>query len=210
MASRRSDRHDVRWTINQPSLTGTERCQLHRDPDGWQLTGTVVGRLDGHQLGCGYRIHTAEDWATRSVTIELEWGGSLRHLQLTRDDHDRWTIAGRVAPELDGCSDIDLGITPATNTLPIRRLDLAHGQHADVDVAWVDFPSLTIRRSHQTYTRLSTWTWHYRSGTHASELDVDDAGLVTTYGNGLWHRNDLARDATPSGPKAPPPGGRPC
>lgn len=196
---------EVCWTINQPSLSGTERFQLHRGPGGgWLLAGTVVARLDGHPLECVYRIRTAQDWATRSVAVALEWRRSLRHLRLTRDNHDRWTITGRVVPELDGCVDIDLGITPATNTLPIRRLDLASGQGADIDVAWVDFPSLVVRRSQQTYTRVSSCNWHYRSGTHASDLAVDDAGLVTTYGHDLWRRSEPAgTEASPSTGSSP-------
>lgn len=209
----------LRWSIRQPGLTGTERCQLHQDPDGWQLTGAVVARLDRQPLDCAYRIRTTPDWATRSVAIALDWNRSLRHLHLDRDHHDRWTIDGCRAPELDGCIDVDLGITPSTNTLPIRRLDLAAGQTADIDVAWVDVPSLTVRRSRQTYTRRSQRTWTYRAGTHTYHLTVDNDGLVTTYGHGLWQQNHRAEnpeplsarpDLTSACPDRPSPGGAPC
>lgn len=180
--------HEVRWAIRQPGFTGRERCQLHRDGAGWQLNGTVIARLDGRQLDCSYQINTAPSWAVQSAAVTLEWGASRQRLRLGRDDRGRWTVASRDAPELDGCVDIDLGVTPSTNTLPIRRLGLAEGQCADIDTAWVEFPSLTVRRSHQRYTRLSQQTWRYQAGTHTSELTVDGHGLVTNYGAGLWHR----------------------
>lgn len=63
---------DLRWTIRQAGLTGNERCQLHRDPDGWQLAGAVVDRLDGDPFDCAYRIRTTPDWVTGSVAIALE------------------------------------------------------------------------------------------------------------------------------------------
>src|SRR5205814_2718699 len=63
-----------------------------------------------------------------------------------------------------GCLDVDLGITPSTNTLPIRRLGLAVGQAKEVRAAWIVFPELEVRLLTQTYTRLD------RSEEHTSEL----------------------------------------
>ena len=40
-------------------------------------------------------------------------------------------------PEYSDCVDVDLSFTPATNTLPIRRLGLDIGEEAEIHVAWL-------------------------------------------------------------------------
>jgi len=79
-------------------------------------------------------------------------------------------------------------VTPATNTLPIRRLNLEVGQSQQVTAAWLKFPELKLEILFQLYTRLSPQRYRYQSGTSFSaELLVDDLGLVTVYPGG-WER----------------------
>jgi hypothetical protein len=74
--------------------------------------------------------------------------------------------------------DLDLGSTPATNTIPIRRLALEIGETTDITVAWVRFPELDVVASEQRYTRLATDRWRYQSGDY-------DFGLRTDVTTGL-------------------------
>lgn len=92
----------------------------------------------------------------------------------------RWdAVAG-----LDGLRDVDLGFTPATNTLPMRRLALEVGESAEVDAVWVRFPELEVARLPQRYTRLEGMRYRYESagGAFLAELEVDANGLVIRYG----------------------------
>ena len=59
---------------------------------------------------------------------------------MTVDDERRWWSAGAELVAFRGCDDVDLGITPVTNTLPIRRLHLAIGETRAVTAAWLQFP----------------------------------------------------------------------
>ena len=86
---------------------------------------------------------------------------------------------------LDGCRDVDLEISPSTNTLPIRRLQPQVGKTAPARAAWVRFPSLAVEPLDQTYERIGETSWRYRSGDFEAELDVDADGLVVRYGD-LW------------------------
>ena len=96
-------------------------------------------------------------------------------------------------PTLEGCTDVDLGCSPSTNTLPIRRLSLAVGASQTIQAAWVRFPELTVTSGTQTYTRLDESTYRYESGTFSAELVVDEDGLVASYA--VWRRT-----ATATGP----------
>jgi hypothetical protein len=107
--------------------------------------------------------------------------GSARRLALEADGAGHWAVDGAPAAGLDGCLDVDLGWTPATNTLPIRRLGLRLGRTATIAAAWVLFPHLSVQLARQSYERLAERRWRYRQETYAADLTVDDAGLVLRY-----------------------------
>jgi len=88
--------------------------------------------------------------------------------------------------DIQGCDDIDLAVTPATNTLAVRRLNLQVGSSESIIAAWVKFPDLTVQPLSQRYTRLDQNTYRYASNTgFSAEIVVDDLGLVTDYPGGL-------------------------
>ena len=93
---------------------------------------------------------------------------------------------------MSGAIDVDLTITPLTNTLPIRRLDLEVGRSAEIATAYVDFPAMAVSRNPQRYTRLARDRYLFESldRDFAREIEVDEAGLVVTY-PGLFRRADL-------------------
>jgi hypothetical protein len=93
-------------------------------------------------------------------------------------------------PELDGAIDVDVSATPFTNTLPIRRLDLAEGQSADIRAAYVSLPELTVKIDPQRYTCLERGRrYRYESldSEFVREIVIDAEGLVVTY-PGLFKR----------------------
>jgi len=93
-------------------------------------------------------------------------------------------------PQLDGAIDVDLSITPFTNTLPIWRLDLAEGQAADIRAVYVRLPDLTVTIDPQRYTCLQRGRrYRYESldSDFVREIDIDVHGLVVTY-PGLFRR----------------------
>jgi hypothetical protein len=122
--------------------------------------------------------------------VELALLGSDARLALRSDGAGRWTDdRGRPLPELDGCIDVDISVSPFTNTLPIRRLGLAPDTSDDVVVVYLDVPALTARPSRQRYTCLGPGRYLFESlqtGFRA-ELSVDADGLVLDY-HGLFRR----------------------
>jgi len=165
---------------------GAEYAALWRDGPGWQLRGTVVMVIDGRPVSVRYGILCDAGWHTTAVHIAQRATAPEQGLHLTRTDGE-WRTNGVRRPELAGCIDVDLEITPATNTLPIRRLDLSPGTRVDVVAAWVRFPSLEIERLDQTYARIGANRYVYSSGDFKAELTVDDLGLVVNYED-AWTR----------------------
>ena len=85
---------------------------------------------------------------------------------------------------------LDFEISPATNTLPIRRLDPKMGETRDIRVAWVRFPELRVEPTRQRYTRVAERRYRFENldSGYSVEILVDDAGLVLEYPD-LWARS---------------------
>jgi uncharacterized protein len=166
-------------------LSSAEVCRLSAARTGYQLAGTVLLPLDGQPAEVRYRILLDQQWHTRTVAVSLRTGGRWRRLSLSAEGTGGWLVNGSPKPALDGCPDVDLAVTPATNTLPIRRLPIGIGETARVRAAWVRFPELTVEVLEQSYERLVERQWRYRAGEFTADLTVDSAGLVLRYGN-IW------------------------
>lgn len=170
-------------------LDGRDHCGLWHTADGWLLKGKVVGVLnDQRPVLASYEIHCDENWLTHRVQVERTIGRDLKTLSLNVESRGAWRSSGEELREVLGCHDVDLALTPATNTLPIRRLNLQVGSSESVVAAWVKFPDLTVQPLSQRYTRMTKDTYRYESNTgFSAEIVVDDLGLVASYPGG-WER----------------------
>ena len=167
-----------------------EHCTLSIRDNGLSLVGTVLGAEGGAPVRVEYRVLADRAGLTTAAHVRHLRGFETRTIALERDSKGRWTVDGQSVRSLGGCTDVDLGISPSTNTLPIRRLRLGIGAAQTIKAAWVRFPELVVVKSAQTYTRLDEFTYRYASGSFAADLLVDDDGLVATYAE--WRRTGYA------------------
>jgi uncharacterized protein len=146
---------------------------------------------EGGRFAVRYRIRCDRAWRCRELDAEVI--GEDRVLRLRGDGLGRWTDgAGAPLPGLSGAVDVDLPITPFTNTLPIRRLALAAGAAVEIAVVYVRPPELTTEVDRQIYTCLDPlrrYRYEAADGTFTREIEVDPQGLVVTY-PGLFRRRD--------------------
>ena len=133
------------------------------------------------------RVCSDAAWRTTQATIRGRLGTEPVALQLERAASGEWLADGAPVARVAGCDDVDLGFSPSTNLLPIRRLRLAVGASAPVRAAWVRFPELSLELLEQVYTRTAARTYVYESagGAFRRELAVDSTGFVLDY-PGLW------------------------
>lgn len=126
---------------------------------------------------------------TGRVEIIQTARGSSNSLSLKVDRKGNWFGDRSELSSVKRCLDIDLSVSPATNTLPIRRLNLSMGESREIAAAWVRFPELSVQPLRQRYTRMDALRYRYESVVSGFlvELEVDDLGLVTQY-SGLWKR----------------------
>jgi hypothetical protein len=170
------DGHELSWTTwNGDHL---ETLNLAWDNEAW----TAVGRVGRERIE--YVLRLAPIWHVRQFLLFRDLDDP--DLWLAIDPDHRWgEINGSYRPELDGCADIELACTPFTATIPIRRLRLAIGDSAELDVIDVDVDTLAATRQpvryertgERSYLRTSLVTGDVR------RFEVDEFGLVLDEAN---------------------------
>lgn len=161
----------AQWTVDREVI-------LRRD---------VVGDMNGVPGRVMYRVRVGDDQLTRVVRVHLWSDSGNRHLYLCRSHQGQWQANGIARPDLADATDVDIGVTPATNTLPIRRFRVAVGESCELVAARVQFPALSVIPARQRYTRIGADRYLYESLESRcwAELTVRDDGIVVQYGD-IW------------------------
>jgi hypothetical protein len=181
-----ADSH-MRW--RRLDVPGFEEARIEQTAGGWRLTGQLEADEAGVHAKLRYVIVCERDWRTRVASVDGVASGGLMRLEFAADGHGHWTLNGAPLPLVERALDIDLGFTPATNLRPIRRLDLAVGERADVRTAWLRFPELRVEALEQSYRREAAGVFRYDAMVDGerfhARLDTDEFGRVLLY-EGLW------------------------
>ena len=179
----------------------TEAASVHLDRTGLHALGTQFG-IDPQPYQLEYELDVDDRFVTRTFAVRVTGNDWSRTLDLTHDGSHNWGVdwtsrgdADLPAPggdpvALGAALDCDLGLSPLTNLMPIRRnlLDRRPGS-VDLVAAWVSVPDLSVAPYRQRYehVRLADGTAVVRFtslDTHegfTSELQLDEDGLVTLY-----------------------------
>jgi uncharacterized protein len=182
-----SEKIIVRW--HDWSGKGIEHLVLREGSDEIIAEAAILGTAGDEVFAARYRILCDKSWRVRKVEIaQIGHGGAV---ELASDGAENW-VDGSAAPmpQLAGAIDIDISITPFTNTLPIRRLRLQAGQSEDILAVYVQLPGLNVTTDRQRYTCLEpNRRYRYESldSDFTRDIEVDDHGLVVIY-PGLFRR----------------------
>lgn len=168
-------------------LPGHDACTLSRLDTGWRLAGAAVWLAANGPARMNYSVVLDADWATRHVRLGGHVAGHVVEAMICRDAHGLWGMNGKALSGSDRISDVDLGFTPATNTMPLRRAMAADGAEAALTAVWLDESDWQLKPLAQTYRQQGAGLWDYASPAHdfQARLTVNEAGLVTDY-PGKW------------------------
>jgi uncharacterized protein len=162
---------------------GHDSCRLLRLPNAWRLSGMAVF-CEAHRA-CHFHYEVTADAAfqTRSAKVVGYLGNTPIDIRIRSAGPKRWRVDGAVNAEVAGCIDVDLGFTPATNLLVLRRLALRVGQRAEAPAAYLGFPRMRFTRLPQCYERIGRTEYAYQAPTvgYAGTLQVSSSGVVIHY-----------------------------
>ncbi len=177
-------RRDIYW--NPWDEPGSEHLCLLLGDDGVQADGLILRRKEGRDLRAHYRLETGPDWSVRRLHFAIL--GTELALRVESDGAGTWMVNRAPAPVLNGCLDLDIQLTPFTNTLALRRLELAEGESAELRVAYLPVPELDVRPAKQRYTCLKRrgpegglYRYEGLFRDFRAELPVDQDGVVLDY-----------------------------
>jgi len=174
----------LRWTaLVSP---GAEELVLQTGDGVMTADSVVEGGRAGPAVRVTYHLELDPAWQVRRVSVTT----GDEQVTLHRDTSGTWRDGnGVLVPALTGCTDVDISVTPFTNTLPIRRLQLAEGESAEIRVAYIQLPGPAIRPVRQRYTNLGGGRYRYEAleSGFTAEITVDADGLVVEY-PGLFRR----------------------
>lgn len=160
-----------------------ENCLVKATATGSEITSTVIGYYEEKIYRVEYLIKTNQNWETVFLEISSRHSNQTQSIRFEGDGKGNWLSNGKKADQFNGCIDVDIPLTPFTNTLPINRLRLGRNQAQEIQVIYCDLLKQQIKPVRQKYTRLSNTEYHYENVPNDFEatIQVDESGLVVDY-----------------------------
>ena len=162
---------------------GHDSCRLIKLRDGWRLSGASVFWDEGNPCHFHYDVSVDSAWRSRGARVSGYLGRKAINLLMRSSKAGRWQVNGVRNKGVNGCVDIDLGFTPATNLIALRRLSLKVGQRAEAPAAYLRFPEMRLVRLPQSYLRTERLEYKYEAPTvgYVGTLQVLSSGAVAQY-----------------------------
>ncbi|TIN25644.1 MAG: hypothetical protein E5Y31_16105 [Mesorhizobium sp.] len=168
-------------------VEGHDACLLAQTDGGHRLKGQAIFIQNGEPCCLAYEVDCDAGWHTRAARIDGFLGMRELHYAIERRSDGQWMLNGDPQQDVAGLVDVDLGFTPASNLLAIRRFDLGIGEETSAPAAYLTFPELRLVRLDQSYRRLDTVRYAYTAPMFGYDetLEVSPQGFIIDY-PGLW------------------------
>lgn len=168
-------------------LNGLEHLTLQEGSDGYAVDSVLSVEAELGGVTCEYHFDLDPRWRTLAFVIKQHQSDEDQTLRIERAGDSEWNVDGVLRPDLRGCLDLDLSVSPFTNTLAIRQLALAPDEAKEITAVYVKIPQLEVVPARQRYQRLDRTEPPRRflySGLDTGfieEITVDEYGLVERY-----------------------------
>ncbi|BCG70619.1 hypothetical protein MesoLj113a_17770 [Mesorhizobium sp. 113-1-2] len=168
-------------------VEGHDACLLSQADGGHSLEGQAIFAQDDKPCCLAYAVICDAGWHTRSARVDGFLGMRKLYYAIERRADGAWMLNGEPQRGVAGLVDVDLGFTPASNLLAIRRFNLGIGETTPAPAAYLSFPALEMVLLEQSYRRLDAIRYAYSAPMFGYEeiLDVSPHGFVVDY-PGLW------------------------
>ena len=172
---------NILWTgIAYQSL---ENCVLTHSDESIEVNSVIVGAHDEKIYRVDYSIKTNRKWECIFFEVTTQLSDKNEAIKYDSDGKGNWTKNGVPLNEFKGCIDIDISLTPFTNSLPINRLQWELNKPQQIRVLFLDILSQEILAVQQRYTKLSKTEYKFENVPNDFEaiITVDESGMVVNY-----------------------------
>ena len=160
-----------------------EHCLINRNDSGYKIDSVIIGKQHDIIYRVEYTLLLNSLWETLSFRISSIHNSVVQLLEYTSDGKGKWFDNGEAVPRLEGCLDLDLPLTPLTNSLAVNRLGLQEGEEKSAHVVYVDLFAEKVSPVNQKYRRLSASEYNYQNVPNDFEavITMDEFGFVKDY-----------------------------
>jgi hypothetical protein len=160
-----------------------ENCLVNTTREGSEINSIIVGKYEGKIYRVEYQIRTNQNWETIYCELKSQHSNKKEYWRFEKDGKGNWLKDGEQADQFKGCIDVDIPLTPFTNTLPIKRLRLNQNEEQEIKVIYLDVLERKIAPVKQKYKRLSNTEYHYENVPNDFEavIEVDQLDFVVDY-----------------------------
>jgi hypothetical protein len=165
-----------------------EYCHITTHDTGSTYRGRITGVVNDKPVCVEYELETDDAFHITSFNIR-SFADGTENISLQKKNGQWMDASGHHLTQFDDCTDIDISLTPLTNTFPINRLKLNIGESKSIHVIYIDPVSQNLKKAEQRYTCLEIDKYRYENlaSGFTSDLTVDSSGLIVTY-PGAWQR----------------------
>jgi uncharacterized protein len=180
-------RTDILWKSEQ--YQSLENCVIKEIDGSLTVDSSISGLADKTNFSLEYAININSRWETTSFHLKILLPEKKEELEFIRHDNYTWNLNGNRIGELDNCIDIDISLTPFTNTLPIKRLNFDESNRNLIKVLYIDVLEREVKAVNQSYTKLSSTRYKFENVPNDFEahIELDQNGFVEHY-PGLFER----------------------
>jgi hypothetical protein len=190
----------VAWAKADPP--GAEFAVIQLESRRLRAEGVAIGS-DPEPYRLSFELQTHGEYITDRAVVETQGIGWTRNLEIQRSRAGVWSVSSRSTGKLEmpdpggdptalgDALDLDLGLSPVFNTMPVLRHDLHNGGSAeDFLMVWISVPDLSIHASSQRYTFLERRSDEQRlvrfeavgeGEDFVADVQFDSNGLVLDY-----------------------------
>jgi len=160
-----------------------ENCIITITDSGTEINSSIIGEYEQKIYKVDYTIKTNANWETQFLEVKTQLNDKRELLTFISDGKGTWAEDGKPANEFRGCKEVDISLTPFTNTLAIRRLNLSVGESQAIHVIYLDLLNGQIKSVEQNYKRLSLSHYQFENipNDFSAIITVDELGLVVDY-----------------------------
>jgi hypothetical protein len=177
---------DTKKIVWQSNLLHTTEMLSIDSADEYRVKSLIIGAVKDVPVQVSYELIIDHNWYITSVAIEVEAEKRFNFF-MERNNGKWYDQQGKYYPDLDNATDIDISLTPFTNTLPIKRLKLMEGKTAAITVVYFDLLNDTFIPMKQHYTNMGNYLYKYENihTGFTSVIQTNEEGLVVDY-PGIW------------------------
>jgi hypothetical protein len=159
-----------------------EYFKLTKQQGAFIVKSKIIGTYADKMYAVEYNLLIDSEWRVQNFGIEYDIN-NVKEKIVGEKRNNEWKINGLINTSYTNFNFIDISLTPFTNTLAIRNLNLGISQEQEIDVIYINILDNYTKHVKQKYRKLSDRIYRYENVPNDFEADisVDEFGLVILY-----------------------------